>query len=233
MAKGDRAEERNKALIMYRSGMKLVDIAGELKVPAGTVRRWKSNDGWDETNVRKKKTERSHKTNEHIHKEAKKSKNGLTEKQEDFCLYYLKYRNFVQAYVRAFDCSYKNACRHASELGKKEEVQKRINELLEEERQALKIDMNMIAQMQLKIATADPSDFVIVDENGLSKLKPMDQIDGSLIKEIKVTKKGPQVVLENKQKAIEWLSKYTSEVAAVNHEGNMTGVAIIPQRREE
>ena len=32
---------------MYKQGMKLVDIADALKVPPGTVRRWKSTHGWD------------------------------------------------------------------------------------------------------------------------------------------------------------------------------------------
>lgn len=45
---------------MYKSGMKLVDIAKKLDVPASTVRRWKSTQNWDE-DTKKKKTERSQK----------------------------------------------------------------------------------------------------------------------------------------------------------------------------
>lgn len=37
----------DKAHEMYKQGMKLVDIADALKVPPGTVRRWKSTHGWD------------------------------------------------------------------------------------------------------------------------------------------------------------------------------------------
>lgn len=37
----------DKAYEMYKQGMKLVDIAAELNVPPGTVRRWKSTHGWD------------------------------------------------------------------------------------------------------------------------------------------------------------------------------------------
>ena len=43
---------------MYKSGMKLVDIAKKLDVPASTVRRWKSTQNWD-GNTKKKKSERS------------------------------------------------------------------------------------------------------------------------------------------------------------------------------
>lgn len=52
----------DKAYEMYKQGMKLVDIAAELDVPPGTVRRWKSTHGWESERsecVRKKKSERS------------------------------------------------------------------------------------------------------------------------------------------------------------------------------
>lgn len=45
---------------MYKSGMKLVDIAKKLDVPASTVRRWKSTQNWD-GDTKKKKNERSQK----------------------------------------------------------------------------------------------------------------------------------------------------------------------------
>lgn len=37
----------DKAYEMYKQGKKLVDIAAELNVPPGTVRRWKSTHNWD------------------------------------------------------------------------------------------------------------------------------------------------------------------------------------------
>ena len=37
----------DKAREMYNNGMKLVDIAVELDVPPGTVRRWKSTHNWE------------------------------------------------------------------------------------------------------------------------------------------------------------------------------------------
>lgn len=52
----------DKAYEMYKQGMKLVDIAANLDVPPGTVRRWKSTHGWDSERsecVRRKKSERS------------------------------------------------------------------------------------------------------------------------------------------------------------------------------
>ena len=37
----------DRAFDLYKNGMKLVDIATELNVPPGTVRRWKNNQNWD------------------------------------------------------------------------------------------------------------------------------------------------------------------------------------------
>ena len=52
---------------MYKTGMKLVDIAKKLDVPASTVRRWKSTQNWD-GNTKDKKTERSQKKKPNVRK---------------------------------------------------------------------------------------------------------------------------------------------------------------------
>lgn len=54
-----RSPDSIKAEKMYRSGMKLVEIAKKLGVPDGTVRRWKSTQNWDSQVG--KKSERSEK----------------------------------------------------------------------------------------------------------------------------------------------------------------------------
>ena len=40
-------ERVQKAYELYKQGMKLVEIASQLNVPDGTVRRWKSVHKWD------------------------------------------------------------------------------------------------------------------------------------------------------------------------------------------
>lgn len=55
-----RSPDSYKAEEMYKKGMKLVEIASQLNLPEGTVRRWKHTYKWD--NERSdKKSERSHK----------------------------------------------------------------------------------------------------------------------------------------------------------------------------
>jgi uncharacterized protein YjcR len=53
-------ERYGQAIELYKQGMKLVEIANQLNLPEGTVRRWKSTHKWD-TERSDKKSERSHK----------------------------------------------------------------------------------------------------------------------------------------------------------------------------
>ncbi len=92
-------EKLNKALSLYQKGYKLVDIAKELDIPDGTVRRWKKTYNWDSERSNKKeiKSERSgkkkinnkSKNKEPIAEEVKEvlENTELTEKQRLFCIY--------------------------------------------------------------------------------------------------------------------------------------------------
>lgn len=57
-----------KAKAMYLEGMKLVEIASQLNLPEGTVRRWKSTRNWD--------GERSDKNNERSEKRKRARSRG-------------------------------------------------------------------------------------------------------------------------------------------------------------
>jgi uncharacterized protein YjcR len=53
-------ERYSEALKLFQSGKKLIEIANQLNLPEGTVRRWKSTHEWDSERS-DKKSERSHK----------------------------------------------------------------------------------------------------------------------------------------------------------------------------
>ncbi len=55
-----RSPDSYKAEEMYKQGMKLVEIASQLNLPEGTVRRWKHTYSWD-TERSDRQSERSHK----------------------------------------------------------------------------------------------------------------------------------------------------------------------------
>lgn len=69
---------------LYQKGWKLVDIAKELGVPEGTVRRWKSTQGWESERSDKKANDRKKKGGQLGNKNAtgfgapKQNKNAVT-----------------------------------------------------------------------------------------------------------------------------------------------------------
>ena len=97
MPKG-KNQKAERARDLYLTGKKLVEIARELDVPEGTVRRWKSTYGWDGERS-KKGSERSVKKSERsVLQELQKEKefseeiklaaenDELTDKQRLFCI---------------------------------------------------------------------------------------------------------------------------------------------------
>lgn len=234
MPKEDREKKKKEALILYKKGKKLIEIADALGVPAGTVRRWKSEGEWDTERSGKKTNVRRRKEATHIKEEAflERNKEELTDKRELFCLFYAKYRNQVKAYQAAYKCSYENACRNANTLMKNKEIRRRIEELLSQIRENVEYTIKDIAQKQIDIATADVKDFVDIQE-GAVVLKSPEEIDGTLIKRIKNTKYGIAVELKDSQKALDWLTKYQSAIGGED-QGKEAGVILMqPKRRRE
>ena len=213
-------EKAKEAYRLYQSGMKLTEVAEKLDVPAGSVRRWKSAYQWDgkeksersdkgKANVRTEKTDK--KQGKGISSDGEELQNtGLTEKQGLFCLYYVKYRNKVKAYQKAFGCSYANACGHASALWKKVEVRTEINRLLEEYRKGVGLEIRDLFQWHLDIARADMNDFVEINGAG-ARVK--EQIDGTLVSEVSETANGVKVKLNDRMKALEWLGGHIGMAA--------------------
>ena len=138
----------------------------------------------------------------------------LTEKQRLFCLYYIKYRNKVKAYQKAFNCSYINACGHAAELFKKVEIQRTIAVLLKEMREEVKLEAQDIIMKKMQIAFADITDYVSfgvrTDEKTGKEYSYVDfeescNVDGTIIHEVKQGKDGVSIKLYDSDKALDWL----------------------------
>ena len=225
-AKDARAD---KAFELYRQGLKLTEIAKRLGVAEGTVRSWKNRYKWvgePNATLQKKKRnvakERISKTVSHDELEiAAVDNSNLNEKQRLFCLYFVNCRNKVKAYQKAYQCSYENACAHASTLWKKVEVQKEINRLLEEYRQEVKIDTADLFRWYLDIARADITDYAEFGtgtfqdpETGEDvtcsyvNLRDSKTVDGTVISEVSKGKDGAKIKLSDRMKALQWLSEH-------------------------
>lgn len=175
-----RAPNKNldKAYELYKSGMKLVEIASQLSLPPGTVRRWKSTYNWDNerSNKNNERSQKKEKDNKAVTKEIKQvlDNTELTEKQRLFCIYYLKNFNATLAAVRA-GYSSDNASSIGYQLLQKTTVRAEIQRLKEAKAASIMLSEDDIIERYMRIAFADMTDFVefgeeeqpIIGDNGL------------------------------------------------------------------
>ena len=227
-----RSPDRDKAFEIYKEskGEKpLVEIAEELGIKnPSQIRKWKSQDKWDEkingnvtiakrsvTNVKNPKTKE--KLKEILEDEE------LTEKERLFCLYYVKYFNGTQAALKA-GYSKDGAHVQASRLLRRERVSSYIKELKGELVENVFVEALDVLKEYIKIAFADITNYVTFgqrevefqDDEGnqftrmmnFVDLQEADLVDGSIITEVKQGKDGVSVKLADKMKALDKLSQY-------------------------
>ncbi|MBQ3410871.1 MAG: terminase small subunit, partial [Bacillus sp. (in: Bacteria)] len=227
-----RSPDRDKAFEIYKEskGEKpLVEIAEELGIKnPSQIRKWKSQDKWDEkingnvtiakrsvTNVKNPKTKA--KLKEILDDEE------LSEKERLFCLYYVKYFNGTQAALKA-GYSKDGAHVQASRLLRRERVSSYIKELKGELVENVFVEALDVLKEYIKIAFADITNYVTFgqrevefqDDEGnqftrmmnFVDLQEADLVDGSIITEVKQGKDGVSVKLADKMKALDKLSQY-------------------------
>lgn len=215
----------DKAYEMYKSGMMLKDIAAQLDLPDGTVRRWKSTYKWDGERS-DSKSERSD------NKRAKKKEqiddgtretlqnDNLTPEQQMFCIYYSRTFNAAQSYQKAYGCQYTTAVAHGYELLSNVAVKAEIERLKEIKRQQIIAGTDDIVELQMRIAFADIGNVLsfgktdvetkagnLVEVNTVD-LKESTMVDTQLIESVKEGRDGVSVKLKDSQKAIDWLTMF-------------------------
>lgn len=216
-----------KAREMYEKGMKLIDIAVKLGVPAGTVRRWKCTQNWD-NGPKGQYNKQTKKANKAVANEVKAvmKNTELNEKQQLFCLYFIQCFNATKAYQKAYKANYETAMVRGCELLKNPKIKQQIEILKQNKLNQAFLSEADIFQKYLDIAFADMTDYVIFgneqvkvkDEVGEIRevtishlnLKNDYEVDGSLITEIRTDKDGVRVKLADKLKALEWLTEHMS-----------------------
>lgn len=234
-------KKMEKAKELYLSGKRLVDIAGELEVPEGTVRRWKSTYKWDGERSEKKSERSEKKKNEEKKKVADEvgqvmENPELTDKQRLFCILYIRCFNATKAYKKAYGCSYETAMTEGCNLLRNPKIQTTIKELKQARLNREMLDVHDIFQKYMDIAFADITDFlefgqqeapvmaidgpVMVkdpetgEQKQLTKIvnavrfKESDQVDGTIISEVKQGKDGASIKLADRMKALQWLTDH-------------------------
>lgn len=226
-------EKAEKARELYKGGMKLVEIASQLDVPAGTVRRWKSTYHWDgeqQSERSEKKSERSESkksvTKKAVADEVKQviQNTDLTDKQQLFCIHYIRCFNAAKAYQKAYGCGYTTAMVNGSQLLRNPKVKDEILQLKQDRFNREFLNESDIFQKYMDIAFADVTEFVefgnedvdVVLDTGERKtitvshvnIKNDADVDGTIISEVSKGKDGVKVKLADRMKALQWLSDH-------------------------
>lgn len=181
---------------LFLEGMKLVDIADKLQLPAGTVRRWKSTYGWGSERS-ERKSERSNR------KKARKAEKEVAEdiravlgneelsgKQQLFCIYYIKSFNATKAYQKAYGVGYQTAASIGYRLLENAGVKKEIERLKKNRLNRALLSEEDIFQRYMDIAFADITDFVEfgrVEQQVMSAFGPVYEKDEETGEKIPVT----------------------------------------------
>lgn len=234
-------EKIKKAKELYLSGKRLVDIASELGVPEGTVRRWKSTHKWDGERSDKKSERSKKKKNEEKKKVADEvgqvmENPELTDKQRLFCILYIRCFNATKAYKKAYGCSYETAMTEGCNLLRNPKIQSTIKELKQARLNREMLDVHDIFQKYMDIAFADITDYLefgqqevpvmamygpvmvkdpetgeqkqLTKTANVVRFRESDQVDGTIVSEVKQGKDGASIKLADRMKALQWLTNH-------------------------
>ncbi|WZY36115.1 terminase small subunit [Bacillus sp. FSL W8-1122] len=193
----------------------LKELAEKHGVKLGTLKSRKSREGWERDATERKDatkvatTKKKDATKPIEQSEPIVESDNLTDKQRLFCIYYIKYFNATKSYQKAYGCAYSTAMVEGHRHLRNPKISREIDRLKEEQTNDLKLDVRDVLQMYIDIAFADIGDFVRTDRGGFTvAVKPLDQLDTSIISELSNTEHGIKLKLADKMKALEMLSKY-------------------------
>lgn len=217
-------ENYEKAEKDYMSGMKYREIAEKYGTSINTVKSWKKRYGWDRKGGAPKNRKVCTQNEKSVHLKAGVApvqledgtretlqNDDLSSEQQIFCIYYIRSFNAAQSYQKAYRCKYSTALTNGPALLKNTRVKKEIERLKEIKRQQIVVGEEDILELQMRIACSDIGDYLTFgQENGTNvvHLYDSDTVDTQLIQEVKQGKNGISVKLADKQKAMDWLSKY-------------------------
>lgn len=226
-----RSPARDEAFEIYKKhngNIDLVEIAKILSLSPGTIRGWKAKDKWDSklNGTLQKNKERSNKKvnkksskEEFIAEEVKEvlENNELTDKQRLFCIYYNKCFNATKAYQKAYQVDYDTANAHGYKLLSNVVIKDELQKLKQAKLNRVMLSEDDIFQKYIDIAFADITDFLEFGNEEVDgefeqytrsyvNIKHSFEVDGTLISEVSQGKDGVKVKLQDKMRALQWLS---------------------------
>ncbi len=232
----EKAEEARK---LYKGGMKLVEIASQLDCSAATIRTWKNRYKWDangnetfqnknetKRNVSKKNVPKKQSEEKAVADEVKQviQNTDLTDKQQLFCIHYIRCFNATKAYQKAYGVDYATAASIGYRLLEKDGVKQEIHRLKQDRLNREFLSESDVFQKYMDIAFADVTDFVefgnedvdVILDTGERKtitvshvnIKNDADVDGTIISEVSKGKDGVKIKLADRMKALQWLTDH-------------------------
>ena len=222
----------DKAFEMYKQGLKLVEIANQLGVAEGTVRSWKNRYKWAGDNATLQRSKRNvaknsktlikNKESPVAHEVESVMKNTeLTDKQQLFCIYYIRCFNATKAYQKAYGCNYTTAMSEGSKHLRNPKIKEEIFRLKQERLNREFLSESDIFQKYMDIAFADITDYVEFGNGSFNdpetgeevsysfvNLKDSKTVDGTIVSEVSKRREGAKIKLADRMKALQWLTDH-------------------------
>lgn len=161
---------------------------------------------------------------------------ALTEQERLFCLHYSKSFNATQSYLKAYRCIYSTANAEGCKLLVKPSIRDEILRLKQMRQPELLAGEADLVDMHMRIAFADITDYVDFGERQepvleggqpvyalnqdtiemtpetktvkKARLRSSHNVDGQLIREVRQSKDGTVIKLEDRQKSLAFLERY-------------------------
>ncbi|MEK4403455.1 terminase small subunit [Sporosarcina sp. FSL K6-6792] len=212
------------------------DLAEKNSVKDSTIRSRKNREKWSRGNVKrdatKNATQRKNVATKKVVKEVFVESDDLTDRQRLFCIYYIKSFNATMAAIKA---GYARNSAHVegSRLLRNVKVAAEVRRLKGEMHQEVFITAMDVLNKYIQIAFADMTDFVEFGSTEMEQrhpetgkvmldanFKPItykmshldfkndDEVDGTIISEVKQGKDGVSIKLASREKAMDFLSKH-------------------------
>ena len=171
----------------YMTGMKYKDIALKYGVSINTVKSWKKRYEWERKGVHtkeeksvhtknikvctQKRIDRCRKKKAVVEEENAVNENAdLTEKQQLFCVYFVKYLNDTKAYLKVYKCSEYAARVNGSKMLTNANIKKEIEKLKQNKLNQNYLEAEDIFQKYIDIAFGEVDGFCVRTQDQLKAL---------------------------------------------------------------
>lgn len=201
-------------------------------VAEGTVRSWKNRYKWAGDNATLQRSKRNvaknsktlikNKESPVAHEVESVMKNTeLTDKQQLFCIYYIRCFNATKAYQKAYGCNYTTAMSEGSKHLRNPKIKEEIFRLKQERLNREFLSESDIFQKYMDIAFADITDYVEFGNGSFNdpetgeevsysfvNLKDSKTVDGTIVSEVSKGREGAKIKLADRMKALQWLTDH-------------------------